>query len=213
MAHYHHHNNQTSGGFSLVILGAVIAAPLLFYLGFFQTATAPTIAAAAIAVNGALSIATLGIGALIFYASIGTAYLYSAAKECYATDSGVLDLLKSRIVNEDGWGFKGVVNSLGAVLWSPFLLIGGLAGISIKAIVKKSQDSEDEKIHLCKAARHSYSMAPPQLGSKTQPQTNDLPPKGTNQRLFTDKRVENAVPASDHVILHCVQDDGPGLRS
>jgi hypothetical protein len=76
-----------------------------------------------------LGLSTLSLSALIVYGSIGVAYMFSGARECYNSEHSPLDLLKSRITG------NGFVNTLGAVLWSPFLLVGGVAGATAKAVV------------------------------------------------------------------------------
>jgi hypothetical protein len=130
--HRHHSNYQASNGLTLMFLGAFIGSPLIFWFGFFQYASAPTMAIAAATATGSalLSFAT---GALILYASIGLTYFCSAAHECYKTDKGLLDVLKSRFSNEGGLSAKGIINTIGAVLWSPFLVLGSLSGMAIKS--------------------------------------------------------------------------------
>ncbi|EEZ94593.1 conserved hypothetical protein [Legionella longbeachae D-4968] len=97
------------------------------------------------------SAATFGLGALVLYSAIGLAYLYSSAKECYSGNKSMMEMMHSRVVNEDGLTVKGIVKSIGAVVWSPFLLIGGLAGVGIKATVnlfnaRKSSAQVDEPL-------------------------------------------------------------------
>ncbi|MCW8410095.1 hypothetical protein OQJ13_14035 [Legionella sp. PATHC035] len=115
-------------------LGAVgLAATSLTAAGF--TGASAT-GAMALTVGTLGTLGTLGIGALAFYAILGCAYLSSSAKECYNSDKNVFTMIKSRVVNEDGLSFMGVIKSVGAVLWSPFLLIGGLAGQGSKFAAK-----------------------------------------------------------------------------
>lgn len=139
MPRYHRHyghNHQADNGLMLMLIGALVGSPFIFWFGFLQYATAPmSIAATGVAGGTLFSVATLGIGALILYGSIGLAYLYSGARECYNTDKGPFDLLKSRITNEDSWSFKGIISLIGTVLWAPFLFIGGVTGMTVKAIV------------------------------------------------------------------------------
>lgn len=138
--HRHHHNNQASNGLTLMFLGAFIGSPLVFWFGFFQYASAPSMAIATVTATGS-ALFSFGIGALILYASIGAAYLYSAALESYKTDKGPLDILKSHLSNQDGLSVKGVINAIGAVLWSPFVVLGGLSGMAVKAIANTFTNS------------------------------------------------------------------------
>ncbi len=142
MYHHHHNDSQAQGGLVLMLIGAAIGSPFLFYYGLFQYTTA-SVAFTAASVGGVavLSLGTLGIGALILYGSIGLAYLVSSAMDSYKT--GQIDI-KSRIINEEGLSVKGVINSIGAILWSPFILLGGAAGMLTKTIVN-AVSSKTEK--------------------------------------------------------------------
>lgn len=132
--HRHHSNYQASNALTLMILGAFIGSPLIFWFIFFQFTAAPTIAIATLATTGS-ALFSFGISALILYASIGATYLCSAAHECYKTDKGPLDILKSLLIHQEGLSVNGVLNSIGAALWSPFIVLGGLSGMAVKAIV------------------------------------------------------------------------------
>ncbi|KTD06200.1 transmembrane protein [Legionella gratiana] len=109
-------------------------------------------AGAGAGVGSTLTFSTaLGIGAFLVYGAIGMLYLYSSTKECYGSNRNVFHMIKSQVVNEDGLSFTGAVKSIGAILWSPFLLIGGLAGMGAKAAVQAyrsrfSHSKEDEDI-------------------------------------------------------------------
>ncbi|KTC79049.1 hypothetical protein [Legionella cherrii] len=124
------------------------------------------------------TLGTLGIGALAFYAILGFAYLSSSAKECYNSDKNVFEMIKSRVVNEDGLSFMGVIKSIGAVLWSPFLLIGGLAGQGSKFAAKlfpsKSSTATESEPWELKAS--PYSML-----TSDEP-ANQSRPRSENQR-------------------------------
>ena len=139
---------------SLIILPIIVLA-LIFKLTMgFTAASLTTAGVAGAGVAGAigLNVATFGIGALVLYGALGLVSLYSSAKECYRSDKNVFDMIKSRVVNEDGLSFKGVMKSIGAVLWSPFLLIGGLAGMGVKAATNactsKSPNTEKDEVDL-----------------------------------------------------------------
>lgn len=142
------------GGGVVLLVGSLILLPFFIVVLILKlTVGAMGLTAASLTTAGAaasaiaVSAATFGIGALAVYSALGLGYLYSSAKECYSSDKNVFDMIKSRVVNEDGLSFKGVMKSIGSVLWTPFLLIGGLAGMGTKAIVNactsKSSDSKD----------------------------------------------------------------------
>lgn len=146
--HHHHHNHHSYSstgrggrvllvGFFILLPIVVVAAILSSTLGAMSLTTASlTTAGAGAAGAMAFSAATFGIGALALYGALGLAYLYSSAKECYSSDKNVFDMIKSRVVvTEDELNFKGVMKSIGSVLWSPFLLLGGLSGMAVKAAV------------------------------------------------------------------------------
>lgn len=125
--------------------------------------TAAGVTGASAAGAMALSVGTLGaigIGALAFYAILGFAYLSSSAKECYNSDKNVFAMIKSRVVNEDGLSFTGVIKSVGAVLWSPFLLVGGVAGMGSKFAAKlfSSKSSPATESEPLKMSASPYSM-------------------------------------------------------
>ncbi|KTC89101.1 hypothetical protein [Legionella cincinnatiensis] len=115
------------------IILALLLSPTVGVAGY--AASSMTLGAASVGAATAFSAATFGLGALALYGAIGLAYLYSSAKECYSGNKSMMDMMHSRVVNEDGFTVKGVLKSIGAVVWSPFLLIGGLAGMGVKAAV------------------------------------------------------------------------------
>ncbi|WP_058534727.1 hypothetical protein [Legionella saoudiensis] len=126
--HYHgHRNHQADTGVFLMFAGLLLGSPFLFILGYFEYMTAPMLIATSS--TAFLGLSTLSLSALIVYGSIGVAYMFSGARECYSSEHGPLDLLKSRLTN------GGLFNTIGAVLWSPFLLVGGVAGVAAKAVV------------------------------------------------------------------------------
>lgn len=86
-----------------------------------------------------LGLSTLSLSALIVYGSIGVAYMFSGARECYSSDHGPLDLLKSRFTN------NGLISTLGAILWSPFLFVGGVAGATAKNVVNAFSSKPSSK--------------------------------------------------------------------
>ncbi|KTD74014.1 hypothetical protein [Legionella tucsonensis] len=151
--HHHNHSYSSTGrggrilfvGFFILLPIVVIAAILSSTLGAMSLTTASLTAAGAGAAGAmAFSASIFGIGALVLYGALGLAYLYSSAKECYSTDKNVFDMIKSRVVNEDGLSFKGIMKSVGSVLWSPFLLMGGLSGMAIKAAVNVCASTRSE---------------------------------------------------------------------
>ncbi|WP_454780670.1 hypothetical protein [Legionella sp. WA2022007384] len=162
---------------SLIILPIIVLA-LIFKLTMgFTAASLTTAGVAGAGVAGAigLNVATFGIGALVLYGALGLVSLYSSAKECYKSDKNVFDMIKSRVINEDGLSFKGVMKSIGAVLWSPFLLLGGLAGMGVKLAVNartsKSSSTEQDEVDL--DIRGSYT----EMSSDFPPQNSKTPRK------------------------------------
>lgn len=142
---YRSYSTGTGAGAGVLLVGALIVIPLFVFalvlkltlgaVGLAATSMASAgVAAAGAAGAFALSAGTFGIGALALYAALGLGYLYSSAKECYGSDKNVFAMIKSRVVHEDKPSFTGVIKSIGAALWSPFLLIGGLAGMGAKAV-------------------------------------------------------------------------------
>ncbi|HHT0592620.1 TPA: hypothetical protein ACTXXA_001586 [Legionella anisa] len=191
--HYHNHSYSSTGrggrvlfvGFFILLPIVVIAAILSSTLGAMSLTTASlTTAGAGAATAGAVafSASTFGIGALLLYGALGLAYLYSSAKECYSSDKNVFDMIKSRVVNEDGLSFKGVMKSVGSVLWSPFLLIGGLSGMAVKAAVNacvstRSVPSTDKIIQMTDSyTRMSGNSLGAQHESGSSHTQKDVPP-------------------------------------
>lgn len=125
--HHGHRSHQADTGVFLMFAGLLLGSPFLFILGYFEYMTAPMLVAASSATF--LGLSTLSLSALVVYGSIGVAYMFSGAKECYSSEHGPLDLLKSRLTN------NGLVSTIGAILWSPFLLVGGIAGATAKTVV------------------------------------------------------------------------------
>lgn len=155
--HVHRGYAYYSSGALLIVAAILIPAMILALLlsptasvaGY--AASSMTLGAASVGAATAFSAATFGLGALALYAAIGLAYLYSSAKECYSGNKSMMDMMHSRVVNEEGFTVKGVLKSIGAVVWSPFLLIGGLAGMGVKAAVnaynaRKSSSQVDEPL-------------------------------------------------------------------
>ncbi|PWY57492.1 hypothetical protein DGG96_01900 [Legionella qingyii] len=163
-------------GTGALLIGSFIILPIIIFaltVKFAFGLAASSLTTAGVAGAGAagaiaLSAATFGLGALVLYGALGLVSLYSSAKECYRSDKNVFDMIKSRVVNEDGLSFKGVMKSIGAVLWSPFLLIGGLAGMGAKAAVnaRASKSSGSEKQDVGPEISGSYS----EMGSDFHPQ-------------------------------------------
>ncbi|MDR3503804.1 MAG: hypothetical protein P4L79_14595 [Legionella sp.] len=140
--HYHHHHHghrshQADTGVFLMFAGLLLGSPFLLILGYLEYMTAPMLVAASSTTF--LGLSTLSLSALIVYGSVGVAYMFSGAKECYSSDHGPLDLLKSRVTN------NGLVSTLGAILWSPFLLVGGVAGATAKAVVNTFSSKPSSK--------------------------------------------------------------------
>lgn len=206
-------NYRASSGLGLIGVGLIIGLPLLVGLGLIGFLTTPMIYTAAAATSATMfSAATFGIGALILYGAVGLAYLYSGAQECFKTNKGILGLLKERVVNTDGLSFKGITSSIGAVLWTPFLVLGGLAGMAVKAAVnafsgsKTSKDagkpddkSEDD---MQQEGSLSYSAAASKLGVKSTSPVDDVastPPvsNGRSSGLFDTKAPVDAKPVQD----------------
>lgn len=153
----HVHRGYTYYGSGALLIGAAILIPAIILALLLSptvgvagyAASSMTLGAASVGAATAFSAATFGLGALALYGVVGLAYLYSSAKECYSGNKSMMDMMHSRVVNEDGLTVKGVLKSIGAVVWSPFLLIGGLAGMGVKAAVnaynaRKSSSKVDE---------------------------------------------------------------------
>ena len=131
---HHHYNYRASNGMLLLGLGFVLGFPLFIWIGFFQILTTPMVIATATAAGGSLFLG-LGASALALYSIIGIGYCISTASECYKADKGILDVFKSHFTHNDGATFTGVISKIGFVLWSPFLLLGGLSGTLARLIV------------------------------------------------------------------------------
>ncbi len=196
-----------SGGGVVFLIGSLIILPIFIVALILKLSvgamglTAASLTTAGVAASAiAFSAATFGIGALAVYGALGLGYLYSSAKECYSSDKNVFDMIKSRVVNEDGVSFKGVMKSIGSVLWTPFLLIGGLAGMGTKAIVNvctsKSSNSKDISYVIGSGsyANMGSDFIPSQ--STTEPK-NDKPPV-YSKRLFT--AVEEDTEKNAHLL-------------
>ncbi|QMT59683.1 hypothetical protein [Legionella sp. PC997] len=132
-----------SGGPGVVLVGSLVLLPIIIVavlfnltMGFTAASTTAGIAGAGAAGALGLNLATFGLGGLVLYGALGLVSIYSSAKECYDSNKNVFEMIKSRVVNDDGLTFKGIIKSAGAVLWSPFLLIGGLAGMGVKAAMR-----------------------------------------------------------------------------
>lgn len=186
--HNHHHSRRGFFAVGFLVLLPVLLLILLSTTTVgVTTATVTSAGAAGASAAGAIGfgISTLGIGALLMYGAVGLAYLYSGAKECYKGEKNVLDMLKSRIVNEnqEGLSFKGVIKSMGAIIWSPFLLIGGLAGVGAKVIVNACCGSKkpccQSESHLQMSMVESYSkLGTPQSTRDHKPSAPPMHTKG-----------------------------------
>ncbi|KTD54178.1 transmembrane protein [Legionella sainthelensi] len=237
---YHRHYYNTSGwGLGSLFIGAMIVIPIILIalilkltVGAYHFATtsmaATGLVGAKMGVSAGIAAGTsttgvgvgigstlafstaLGIGALFVYGVIGMVYLYSSAKECYGSNKNVLHMVKSQVVNEDGLSFTGAVKSIGAILWSPFLLVGGLAGMGAKAVVQTynsrfSQSKEDEEIEL-EEIKTSHSQMK-DLGLNTR-QNIDVGQKPVQKAsLFYDPSTEEQFdgfnPITTHTQLRC----------
>ncbi|KTC88547.1 hypothetical protein [Legionella cincinnatiensis] len=233
---YHRHYYNTSGwGFGSLLIGSMIVIPIILIalilkltVSAFHFATTSMAAtglvgakmgiSAGISTSGVglgmgstLAFSTaLGIGALFVYGSIGMLYLYFSAKECYSNNKNVFPMFKSQVVNEDGLSFTGAVKSIGAILWSPFLLIGGLAGMGAKAVVQTyhsrfSQSKEDNDIEL-EEIKTSYSQMK-DLGLKNTQNTGLGQNPVQKTSLFydpsTEERLDGVNPIPTHIQLRC----------
>lgn len=158
--YYNHHHHRGASWGTVGLVGALIFIPIVIIalilkltMGGVVGVTTASMTAAAAGAGSALafSSATFGLGALAIYGAVGLAYLCLSAKEGYSGNKNVFEIMKSSVVNEDGLRFKGVMKSIGAVLWSPFILIGGLAGMGLKAAVsafnnpKSAPKNEEDK--------------------------------------------------------------------
>lgn len=213
------HYRSSSWGARGTLIAALIFIPIVIVALIANTVTSAVSATSmatfgATATGSALALstaATFGLGLLIAYGVIGLGCLYSSAKECYSSDRNVFDMLKSRVVNEDGLSFKGVMKSIGAVLWSPFLLVGGLAGMGVKVAVAvyqrpKSSKSSKEEVQQPITTSHeqmSSGLAASKDGQKVVVD-KDLPPSQL-LNLFS-----NALKGSSH---ESVVDSSLGLHS
>lgn len=235
---YHRHYYNTSGwGLGSLLIGAMIVIPIILIalilkltVGAFHFATtsmaatglvgakmgvsvgiASGVSTTGVGIGSTLAFSTaLGIGALFVYGTIGMIYLYFSAKECYISNKNVLHMFKSQVVNEDGLSFTGAVKSIGAILWSPFLLVGGLAGMGAKAVVQTynsrfSQSKEDEEIEL-EEIKTSHSQMK-DLGLKSTQNTGLGQKPVQKASLFYDPSTEEQLdgfnPIPTHTQLRC----------
>ncbi|ARB91899.1 hypothetical protein [Legionella longbeachae] len=203
--YHRHYYNTSGWGFGSLLIGAMIVTPIILIalilkltVGAFHFATTSMTAAgfvgakmgisagigagvsattgSGVVMGSTLAFSTaLGIGALLVYGTIGMLYLYFSAKECYINNHNAFHMFKSQVVNEDGLSFTGAIKSIGAILWSPFLLIGGLAGMGARAVAQTfnsrfSQSKEEEEIEL-EEIKTSHSQMK-NLGLKNTQNTN-----------------------------------------
>ncbi|KTD41983.1 hypothetical protein [Legionella parisiensis] len=200
--HHNHHSYSSSGrGGRVLFVGLFILLPIVVVAAILSsTLSAMSLTTASLTTAGAgatgamaFSAATFGIGALVLYGALGLAYLYSSAKECYSSDKNVFDMIKSRVVNDDGLSFKGVMKSIGSVLWSPFLLLGGLSGMAVKAAMsaRVSPRSVSTTVVSMEITESYKEMGANGLGSQPSmsSQRKDLPPVHTE--LYSKTREES----------------------
>lgn len=135
-------------GLLLVILGLALGSPLLIILGAFNIATSPlTIAAIGAGIGGVVAggIAIPLIACLLsFYCGVGLTYFFSAARTGYETNLSIFGVLGA---------YSGGFNTVLAVLWSPFILLGAAFGKGSHALVnffsrKKEQPLLNDNIPL-----------------------------------------------------------------
>ncbi|WP_244940999.1 hypothetical protein [Legionella sainthelensi] len=213
--HVHRGYGYYSSGALLLVAAILIPAMILALLlsptagvaGY--AASSMTLGAASVGAATAFSLATFGLGALALYGAIGLAYLYSSAKECYSGNKSMMDMMHSRVVNEDGLSVKGVLKSIGAVVWSPFLLIGGLAGMGVKAAAnaynaRKANAQVDEPLSQVDEVVQNTTCDPEKdltlSGKKKEP----TPPFHTKS-IFADldKKTEESLTHNTSYTLQC----------
>ncbi len=127
----------------ILSLNIILASALISYLAMTNSNTAVASTGTYGAVAGGLGLALAAI-----YGVIGLGYLYYGAKDAY-NGKTLGETITSRLFNHEGLSFKGLMQSIGAVIWSPFLILGGLLGKGVKALVnvynhaKSSEKSND----------------------------------------------------------------------
>lgn len=190
------HRRGSYYGAGVLLICAAVLIPALIITSMLNAAsyaaTSMTLGAASVGAGAAVgfSAATLGLGALLIYGAVGLGYLYSSAKECYSGNKNLMEMMHSRVVNEDGLSVKGVLKSISSVIWSPFLLIGGLTGMGVKAVVnacskKSSTPIVDESAPKVEETRKpTYAEVVKGLGLS---KTGNEPTKPVHtQSVFTD---------------------------
>jgi hypothetical protein len=110
------------GGFTVLLL--VAAALLIPFLN-----TVGPIGLTSLAAASTFSSASFMLGAGFVYCLVGIGYAFSAGKECYEGKKNLATLFKSRIIEGHT-----VTSIMGAMIWAPFLVIGGLIGMGANAV-------------------------------------------------------------------------------
>ncbi|KTD11073.1 transmembrane protein [Legionella gratiana] len=193
-----------------ILIPAIIIASLLTPTAGVATsyaASSMTLGAASAGAGtaAAFSAATFGIGALLIYGAIGLGYLYSSAKECYSGNKTVMDVMASRVVNEDGFSVKGVLKSIGAVVWSPFLLIGGLAGMGVKAAVNACNTKKSTNYESLPEVDQKNSASDLRTTRNLSENRNEPTAPFHTKSIFADlgKKIEKDVTHSNEYTLQC----------
>jgi len=118
---------------------AVVSIALIIPFYFFLSSVINSNVASGIytaTAAGGISMATsfagvLGLLLAAVYGVVGLGYLYCGVKDGYK-GKRVDETVTSRLFNQNGPGFKGLIQSISAAICSPFLILGGFLGKTIK---------------------------------------------------------------------------------
>lgn len=123
-------------GYLIILLGAFFNAESIIGIGFSMLlGTGAFLDSVMTAMGLELSLVTFGLAAV--YCIIGAGYFFSAAQKCFNSEKNVLELFSEFAINKDNLSVKSVISLVGAILWSPFIVLGGGCGMAAKAVVNK----------------------------------------------------------------------------
>ena len=98
-------------------------------------------AKAAVVTAGISAAAASGIAVVGLYGVAGLVNMGFAARESYKSNESVKSLFYSRFFNKDGWTIKGVLKSTNAILFVPFIYLGGYLGKGVQSVVEYSKSN------------------------------------------------------------------------
>jgi len=126
---------QGGKAYTFAVVSIALVIPFYFFLSPVINSNVAAGIFTATAVGG-ISMATsiagvLGLLLAAVYGVVGLGYLYYGAKDGYK-GKRVDETVTSRLFNQNGSSFKGLMQSISAVICSPFLILGGFLGKATK---------------------------------------------------------------------------------